>query len=355
MEYKIGDIVKVRDDLQVGEVYGECEVTRGMLKYRGTINFIDNIYSDEDYILKSMNDLDDTNHFLWNKDMLALIITKDGLERFTHVDKIKGGNGMEYKIGDVVEIRDDLKKGEKYGDCDVNERMLKFKGTTDTIESIDEDGDFYLAGKDNPFAWHKDMLEPVIMEDDLKEEMKGENNMKYEIGDVVRIKNNLQEGEKYGELNVMDYMLPFRGTIDIIENIDPDGDYHLANNNNPYVWSKEMLEPVELKEEITLSSDLKSTTPNISRLTIYQYLLNHLEETYEAKNNDYGNSVADTYDKFGCVSFLVRITDKYNRLMTLCDPNAPEQKVKDEKIDDTILDLANYCLLWLVEREYKNQ
>ena len=267
MKYQIGDIVKVRDDLQVGEVYGECEVTGGMLKYRGTINVIDNIYSDEHYILKSMNDLDDTNHFLWNEDMLELIITKDGLERFTHIEKIKGGNNVEYKIGDVVEIRDDLKKGEKYGYCDVNESMLKFRGTTDTIENIDEDGDFYLAGKDNPFAWHKDMLEPVITEDDLE----------------------------------------------------------------PAIASK------------------------ISRLTIYQYLLNHLEETYEAKNNDYGNSVADTYDKFGCVSFLVRITDKYNRLITLCDPNAPEQKVKDEKIDDTILDLANYCLLWLVEREYRNQ
>jgi len=48
-------------------------------------------------------------------------------------------------------------------------------------------------------------------------------------------------------------------------------------------------------------------------------------------------------------------SDKYNRLMTLCNPNAPEQKVKDEKIDDTILDLANYCLLWLVEREYTNR
>lgn len=262
---------------------------------------------------------------------------------------------MKYKIGDVVKVRDDLKKGEKYGYCDVNESMLKFRGTTDTIENIDEDGDFYLSSKDNPFAWHKEMLEPVTIEDNLKEEIKGEINLKYEIGDVVRIKNNLQEGEKYGELNVMDYMLPFRGTIDIIENIDEDGDYHLANNNNPYVWSEGMLEPVELKKEITFSSDLKSTTPNISRLTIYQYLLNHLEEMYEAKNNDYGNSVADTYDKFGCVSFLVRITDKYNRLMTLCNPNAPEQRVKDEKIDDTILDLANYCLLWLVEREYKNQ
>lgn len=93
----------------------------------------------------------------------------------------------------------------------------------------------------------------------------------------------------------------------------------------------------------------------MNRLDIYQYILNGLEETYKAKNNDYGNSVADTYEKFGDISFLVRITDKYNRLLTLCNPNAPEQKVKDEKIEDTILDLANYCLLWLVEKEYKNQ
>lgn len=92
----------------------------------------------------------------------------------------------------------------------------------------------------------------------------------------------------------------------------------------------------------------------IDRMDIYQYILNNLEETYKNKNNDYGNSVADTYKKFGDLSFLVRITDKYNRLLTLCNPNN-EQKVKDEKIDDTILDLANYCLLWLVEKEYKNQ
>ena len=194
---------------------------------------------------------------------------------------------MEYKIGDVVEIRDDLKKGEKYGYCDVNEHMLKFRGTTDTIESIDEDGDLYLAGKDNPFAWNKDMVEPVELKDDY------------------------------------------------------------------YTWYKDMLESFSSPEGVTLTSNLKSV--KMDRLGIYEYILNHLEETYEAKNNDYGNSIADTYDEFGCVSFLVRITDKYNRLMTLCNPNAPEQKVKDEKIDDTILDLANYCLLWLVEREYRNQ
>ena len=168
--------------------------------------------------------------------------------------------------------------------------------------------------------------------------------MEYKIGDVVRIKDSIQEGEKYGGCNVINDMLPFRGTIDIIEYIDGEGDYYLTNDNNPYVWNKDMLEPA-----------LTVKQAKMDRLDIYKYIINNLEETYKAKNNDYGNSVADTYEKFGDLSFLVRITDKYNRLMTLCNPNAPEQMVKDEKIDDTILDLANYCLLWLVEKEYKNQ
>lgn len=167
--------------------------------------------------------------------------------------------------------------------------------------------------------------------------------MEYKIGDVVRIKDSIQAGEKYGECDVTQPMLKFRGAVDTIVDIDIDGDFYLADKNNPYSWHKDMLEP---------ALTVKQT--KMDRLDIYQYILNNLEETYKNKNNDYGNSVADTYKKFGDLSFLVRITDKYNRLLTLCNPNN-EQKVKDEKIDDTILDLANYCLLWLVEREYKEQ
>lgn len=259
---------------------------------------------------------------------------------------------MDYKVGDVVRIKDDIQKGEKYGGCNVIDNMLPFRGTIDIIENIDEDGDYHLANNNNPYVWNEGMLEPVEPKND--KEIKGENNMEYKVGDVVRVKTNLQEGEMYGECDVIKGMLQYRGTIHTIEYVYDDGDFHLtdAKNsyNDPYIWNKDMVEPI--KQVIPLS-DLESS--KLDRVGIYEYILNHLEETYKAKNNDYGNSVADTYDKFGCVSFLVRITDKYNRLMTLCDPNAPEQKVKDEKIDDTILDLANYCLLWLVEREYKNQ
>lgn len=88
----------------------------------------------------------------------------------------------------------------------------------------------------------------------------------------------------------------------------------------------------------------------MDRLGIYQLILQNLEETFKAKDNDYGNSVGYTYEKYGDVSFLVRITDKFNRIESLTDPKH-NITVKDEKLEDTILDLANYCLLWLVERE----
>lgn len=92
----------------------------------------------------------------------------------------------------------------------------------------------------------------------------------------------------------------------------------------------------------------------MNRLGIYQYILSNLEDTYKKKNSDYGNSVGDTYEKFGDISFLTRITDKYNRILSLADKGECGE-VKDEALEDTILDLANYCLLWLVEREYAEQ
>ena len=87
---------------------------------------------------------------------------------------------------------------------------------------------------------------------------------------------------------------------------------------------------------------------------IYNAIISDLAETYEAKNADYGDSVGDTYKKFGDVSFLTRITDKYNRILSLADKGECGA-VRDESMDDTILDMANYCILWLVERRAKEE
>lgn len=85
---------------------------------------------------------------------------------------------------------------------------------------------------------------------------------------------------------------------------------------------------------------------------LYNSIISQMSKTYEAKNADYGDSVGATYNKFGDVSFLTRITDKYNRILSLSNKGECGQ-VKDESLNDTILDMANYCILWLVERKAK--
>lgn len=66
------------------------------------------------------------------------------------------------------------------------------------------------------------------------------------------------------------------------------------------------------------------------------------------KNTRYGNSVTQTYKEWGMIAYLVRLTDKYNRLKYLVNTNGNGLSIKD-----TLLDIAGYCLLAIddIERE----
>ena len=78
-------------------------------------------------------------------------------------------------------------------------------------------------------------------------------------------------------------------------------------------------------------------------------MCNEIHEMYIKKNSDYGDSVGELYRRLGDISFLTRISDKYNRLMNLMTKENPEQHF--ESVQDTIQDMANYCIIWLMEME----
>lgn len=82
------------------------------------------------------------------------------------------------------------------------------------------------------------------------------------------------------------------------------------------------------------------------KIEAHKELLDGLHNLYVTKNRDYGDSVHDTYEKYGLVSFLVRLEDKLNRARTLSKQAAV---VQDEKIEDTLLDMANYAILAVIE------
>ena len=84
----------------------------------------------------------------------------------------------------------------------------------------------------------------------------------------------------------------------------------------------------------------------------HKELCDRIHATCVAKNHDYGNSASDLYNKFGLISYIVRMNDKMNRINTLIKREA---EVKDEKITDTLLDLANYCLLAVADMELEKE
>ena len=73
-----------------------------------------------------------------------------------------------------------------------------------------------------------------------------------------------------------------------------------------------------------------------------------LNEIYAQKNHDYGDSFGKGYAEYGMVMAVIRLEDKLNRLKSLIKA---ESLVKDESINDTLMDLANYAIMTVIERE----
>ena len=96
------------------------------------------------------------------------------------------------------------------------------------------------------------------------------------------------------------------------------------------------------KEEINQATDKVQLHEEISR---------KLTAMYKDKNTDYGDSYKKTRDKYPN-AVAIRLTDKLSRLEVLLSGGT--QQVKDESIDDTLEDMANYCIMELIERKLDN-
>ena len=86
----------------------------------------------------------------------------------------------------------------------------------------------------------------------------------------------------------------------------------------------------------------------MNKIEIHKTLCDQLNDIYSRKNADYGDSFAKVRREVPN-AILVRLMDKMERIKTLL-LNGERLQVADEKVDDTLLDLANYCLMEVVER-----
>ena len=82
-------------------------------------------------------------------------------------------------------------------------------------------------------------------------------------------------------------------------------------------------------------------------LEIFKGLTEQMYNVFAAKRHDYGPTSEHTFKKFGLVSMVIRMSDKLGRLENIALKN--DILVTDEKVEDTLLDLANYALITILE------
>jgi len=78
--------------------------------------------------------------------------------------------------------------------------------------------------------------------------------------------------------------------------------------------------------------------------TIFREITEEMAKTFEKKNADYGNSFFEDLDDDGLVSSKIMLRHKFSRFSNLIRQGHIQQ-VKDESIEDTLLDMANYAIL----------
>ena len=87
----------------------------------------------------------------------------------------------------------------------------------------------------------------------------------------------------------------------------------------------------------------------MTKIEKHMQICEELNSLYAKKNHDYGDSFHISFEEEGMAMPRIRIGDKFNRFKTLSRNN--KQEINDESLRDTLIDLANYAIMTVLEME----
>lgn len=168
---------------------------------------------------------------------------------------------------------------------------------------------------------------------------------KFRIGDYVEA-INLCTGDKTNNVRVGErgYIVFIKDNIYRVNFVDRNTDKEFCKVNKTintkyyYAMMESQLKLVEDVEE-----------KEMSKVEKHKQLCKKLNEIYEAKNHDYGDSFGKSYKEYGLNMACIRLEDKLNRLKSINFNKTT--KVADESLIDTLMDLANYSIMTVLELE----
>lgn len=182
-----------------------------------------------------------------------------------------------------------------------------------------------------------------------------------ELPEPVNIPSDNEEGEKQPDnpaqeteeemvAKFKEVVMVDLGYYDKMAGGDPNL-YHIRIGNLfKACFSKDVSDSDRIEGLLHITSIARAAYQGYAQVTLSMDEISQEQlDTYRKKNADYGNAFEKSMDEDGLLVAKIRIGDKIRRINSLIKNNG-EGQVKDERLEDTYLDLANYCvmtILWI--------
>lgn len=207
------------------------------------------------------------------------------------------------------------------------------------------------------------LTKPVRLENDCvlcimndNEESPEWRKFKYREITKIKIIEHLEETKKDNKpdtaIKIYNKIKKDLGKVDIQpESIDSFA-LSLTDLYNNFCSTIKVDDDWELRKNVMIYDALDRIARKTLLYLAYNYdetvseLIEKMKDTYIRKNTDYGESFSILYREDGIITVKVRLSDKYRRFMTLKDR---DRLVKDEKIEDTLIDMVGYSVLAMKE------
>lgn len=112
------------------------------------------------------------------------------------------------------------------------------------------------------------------------------------------------------------------------------------------VMQRGLVDNKTLKDMLCNGREDKSARLFPKKWIAFRDITNGMYDTFKAKNHDYGNSFAELFKECGMTYAYGHMAEKLKRVKSLM---SDEAKVKGESMRDSLLDLANYAILTIME------
>lgn len=106
----------------------------------------------------------------------------------------------------------------------------------------------------------------------------------------------------------------------------------------------------QLKVTLDYLKDYIDVLKNEPDARSFKKITDEMFDTFKAKNHDYGSSFSNLFKECGMIYAYGHMAEKLERVKSLMKD---EVKVKGERMKDSLLDLANYAILTVMELERK--